>query len=218
MFCSNCRKELSEDSNFCSSCGSKIEKQKQLDESPPSFTDINKYQATIHSGQTTEREEVKIERPTISSNANDINNIDMKMTMKKPIIVVTVLLSIGIAFSILDIASAREHGLGQFIGLGLEGLILYGLFKRNRLVWQWGRILAVFSIIMIVVSLVFIGASAIPLLVVPLIWWLIVFISFGTTSAKEHFNLICPNCSSNKVKANDFIFKKAKCKECNYIW
>lgn len=197
--CPKCGNKISENSNFCSSCGSKIEIEK--------------------SGVT------KIEQPTISSNANDINNVGIKMTMKKPIIVVAVLLSIGIAFSFLDIASTREHSLGQFIGLGLEGLILYGLFKRHRLVWQWGRILAFFSIIFLTVAIVFLafstrGASmqALPGLFVSLFVTLIIFIAFGTTSAKEHFNLICPNCSGDKVKANDFLFKKAKCKKCNYIW
>lgn len=58
--CLKCGNEISESSNFCSSCGSKIEKQGQLDESPPSFVDIAKHQDTKKSEKTTEREKVEI--------------------------------------------------------------------------------------------------------------------------------------------------------------
>jgi hypothetical protein len=146
------------------------------------------------------------------------------MTMKKPIIVVVVILSIYIAISILSIASSREYLFGQFTALGIQGLILYGLFKRHRLVWQWGRILSLFSVIFLSAAIVFsFLTGGAPMQVLPGIFVnlsvsLIIFIAFGTASAKEHFNLICPNCSSNKVKAGDFLFKKAKCKNCNYVW
>jgi hypothetical protein len=144
--------------------------------------------------------------------------------MKKPIILAAVAMSVLIAFSIYGIALARDYSSGSFIKLGIQGLLLYGLFVGHRLVWQWGRILTLLAFIGIsAATILSVSKGAMPVQALPVFLFvglpaLIIFITFGTNSAKEHFNLACPNCSNKKVKADDFLFNKAKCKQCNFVW
>ncbi len=42
--------------------------------------------------------------------------------------------------------------------------------------------------------------------------------SLGRPTARQYFNLYCPNCQSRRVKAADFLFRKARCKECGNVW
>jgi hypothetical protein len=137
--------------------------------------------------------------------------------LKKSIIVAAVAMSIIISFSIYSSIISQDFSPGSFLRLSIQFLLLFGLIKGNRLVWQWGRLLTILAFVGILLATIMIVskggsfAHAIPFLFygVPA---LIIFISFGTHSAKEHFRLVCPNCANVKAKSNDFILTMSNVK------
>jgi hypothetical protein len=143
--------------------------------------------------------------------------------MKKPIVVATLAMGVLMAFSLTNII---RSGLAQrdLLSLGLQALLMVGLLKGHRLVWQWGRVLAVLSLVPIAGMVFAASKSAIGIVpVIPVIALaglpaVVIFFAFGTVAAKEHFRLICPACSSKEVRANDFLFTSAKCKACSHQW
>jgi hypothetical protein len=143
--------------------------------------------------------------------------------LKKYIVVAAVAMSIIIIFSIYSSIISQDFGPSSFLRLSIQFLLLFGLIKGHRLVWQWGRLLTILAFVGILLSTIMIVsnggsfANAIPFLFIG-VPALIIFISFGTHSAKEHFRLICPNCANVKAKSNDFLFNNAKCKKCNHVW
>ncbi|MHC4659208.1 MAG: hypothetical protein ACYS83_08535 [Planctomycetota bacterium] len=151
--------------------------------------------------------------------------------MKKSILVAAV--SVGImllsraVMGGLALVSGTASVPGILIPLVVAVLILVGIINGHRLAWQWGRVLGLFSAV--VLSLVAVAALAnakgqpgrllVGLLValqgVPLF---AMFFALGTQGAKEHFRLICPECGSTKAKGGNFLFTKAVCKKCKVSW
>lgn len=67
MNCSKCGEEISDYSDFCSSCGSKIhikKEQKTVSESPPSFVDVEKYSTKNSEQKISEKEVEQVVSPT----------------------------------------------------------------------------------------------------------------------------------------------------------
>ncbi len=141
--------------------------------------------------------------------------------MKKPIIAVLVLLGIGIFFDVIVAFYFKQ--LSILIQIGIELLIFIGVYVGHRLAWQWGRLLTMISFIFTSLGVFAILASGkdsknLGGLIISGIISISIFILFGTKSAREHFEVICPDCSSTNIKANDFLFRTAKCKKCDCIF
>lgn len=106
-------------------------------------------------------------------------------------------------------------------------IIFIGILKRNRLAWQWGRILSIISAIVLIRAAIvlskYIGTQPFVLLVVVLVIiqgvsLFIMFFALGTTDSREYFKVICPECGERKVKAGDFLFSKVICRKCSKEW
>lgn len=143
--------------------------------------------------------------------------------MKKAIVISVVAVAIMVLFTLFSVINTGDYSTGSFTRVFIQLLILVGLVKGHRLAWQWGRVLTLLSFIgMLIATIMLVAKGSNVLQITPFIFYgipaLVIFISFGTQSAKEHFNLLCPACSSSKIKANDFLFNEAKCKKCNHIW
>lgn len=131
----------------------------------------------------------------------------------------------------------------SLVSFFVGGLVLAGIYGGHRLAYQWGRILGLIAAV--IYSLTVIGflvalstpeamnadgmpmnpaalrSSMIAILAVVAVLaaalWTI-FFSLGRPSARRYFRLVCPNCGHKKVRAVDFFFSKAKCKQCSTIW
>lgn len=143
--------------------------------------------------------------------------------MKKSIIIALIAIVIIIFFSILSIVITADYTPNSFIRLTILFLILSGVLTGHKLAWQWGRLLTLLALFGILAAMLLMIIKAYDpiaallgfLLSIPM---LTIFIAFGRDSAREHFGLICPRCNSFKVKADDFLYRQAKCKECNHTW
>jgi hypothetical protein len=102
--------------------------------------------------------------------------------------------------------------------------ILSGYWNGHRLAWQWGRLLTLFYAVVlagVIVPKVVAAGTLSPNLVQPVVASLVLIavgLSLGSRAARTYFSLYCPNCGSGKVKAADFEFHEAKCKQCGRIW
>jgi hypothetical protein len=105
------------------------------------------------------------------------------------------------------------------------GCIIVGFLKGYRLAWQWGRVLGLLSggflALMFLAALNAGRAGEIPVLlttVVPAALLISMGILLGARQARTYFRLICPDCRSAETQAEDFFFKRAKCKACGRRW
>lgn len=111
---------------------------------------------------------------------------------------------------------------------GVAALILYGLVRKHRLAWQWGRVLGIFlGILLLLVTTVTvftaeqIGGTGIALLAMGFVMafgLLAMSQLLGRRESREYYRLVCPQCGSTSVKAADFFFNKAVCPECRLTW
>lgn len=99
-------------------------------------------------------------------------------------------------------------------------LLLLGFIKGHRLAWQWGRIFPVIGIagglLFMIISTksfatnwIFLGLELVYITLV---------VALGRPAARAYFKLICPKCGKPTWRAADFLFNKAKCKPCDFVW
>lgn len=154
--------------------------------------------------------------------------------------VIGLLLLIAALLSVIGVVvSAGRPAITEPIGLLIAILVLYGVFRRYRLAWLWGRRIglagAILNAIVAVVHLVaattgpgdsaeilqldltsrlllagFCAAAAIA--------QVMVYIALGFPSAVSFFDLDCPQCQATEVSANDFFFEQVKCGKCGNVW
>ena len=151
--------------------------------------------------------------------------------MKKPIVVAVVSVSIMIIARIimggLALLSGQVSLLSILIPITLAFLILAGIITRQRLAWQWGRMLGLLGAIVLTFSAIVTGMQIPenPALIIVVIFIAMqgvplfpMFFALGTVGAKEHFRVICPGCGKSKVKGGNFLFTKVVCRKCNAHW
>lgn len=105
----------------------------------------------------------------------------------------------------------------------LPGLIAYGIVRRHRLAWQWGRLVglgvALLQVFLSVLTIARFGApaKALPLLGLsaPL---LAIGVALGRPSAREWFGMACPVCGAQRSRPVDLFYNRARCKACQYVW
>lgn len=134
---------------------------------------------------------------------------------------------IMIALGASAIYSSLKQGTAP-VHLLVLGLLLWGVFKRSALAWQWVRIGGVLAGVLtagLVASIIanndysqtaaaFIAVSmglGAALYLVP------VFL-MSTRSARRFFRVVCPSCGSTRVKARDFLYRDKRCKSCPAVW
>lgn len=149
--------------------------------------------------------------------------------MNKPIRII-VICTITIFFISLPILPSEKILPYIIVFLPFTGLVVLGFIKGNRLAWRWGRIfgliwaifgiLRIFSILSPMGSTLYgnIHPTIIVLIVIYSLLLFVIVFTLGIDGAREHFNLICRNCGSKRIKAGDFLFKKVICKECGKKW
>jgi hypothetical protein len=122
--------------------------------------------------------------------------------------------------------------------LAVGVLVMTGLARRNRLAWQYGRVLVGFGAVMMTLVVVRMAIDAWSqaastgnpselrtvmlamafgalLGLVPL--WA-VFLSLGTKESRRWFGLCCPKCHGLRVGAADFVFRTCRCRACGHQW
>ena len=151
--------------------------------------------------------------------------------MKNSIIVAIVSVSIMVAARIimggLALLSGEVSILRILFPVLVAVLILVGIIKRQRLAWQWGRLLGLVGAIILTFAAVgafinyadqpgiLIFAILIALQGIPLFP---MFFALGTQQAKEYFHIICPECGNTKVRGGNFFYTKVICRKCNASW
>jgi hypothetical protein len=127
-----------------------------------------------------------------------------------------------VVFIGLNLARAQQSGRIPVVAIVIQLLIAVGLVARDRLAWQWGRLIPMlFAVLMAVIAVTAVGRRpdwwmALPVLfLVPAV---VVVISLGRTSARAWFRLVCPTCGGIRAKAADFLFRRARCSTCGTVW
>jgi len=129
--------------------------------------------------------------------------------------------------AVVLLASATSRvGFAQWIfAVVVIGVLLRGIAKGYRLAWLWGRYLALFLGVTVLVGLgVGLWKGEVPWriaavmgggLVLPL---LVTTVALGRPSAFRWFDLYCPGCGKVTGRGNDFLFREARCKECGDVF
>lgn len=144
-------------------------------------------------------------------------------------------------------AAAGENGavVVFLIPLLLSLLVFVGLWRRNRLAWQWGRIGGFLGALLATVFVLIAGAGVVMMMsgnvgmfdtqpqiastyffmaiglafyAIPAVLLWTLFFSLGRTTARQYFNLICPGCGFERARAKGFFFRRAQCKRCKHAW
>ena len=149
--------------------------------------------------------------------------IDMPASVKA-----TVTLVVALAFIL--VYGAIVNGTVPWGQLGLIGLLLWGIFLRKALAWQYLRVVAVLafvagacanaSTLMSGRSLGAPRASVVAVGISFLMTTLCILPIFlmSTDKARRYFGVVCPVCGSANVKAGDFLYREKRCKTCQRTW
>jgi hypothetical protein len=149
--------------------------------------------------------------------------IDMPASVKATV-------SIVVALAFMVGYGAVVQGTVAWGQLGLIGLLLWGIFRRKALAWQYLRMIGVLAFVAGAcanvsslmnsrslgdprASVVAVGVS---FLMTALCLLPVVLVS--TEKARRYFGLLCPACGSAKVKASDFLYREKLCKTCRRAW
>lgn len=126
--------------------------------------------------------------------------------------------------------SAIVKGTVPWGQLGLIGLLLWGIFLRKALAWQYLRVVAALAFVAgacadvsALISSRSLGdprASVVALGISFLMNTLCILPVFlmSTRKARRYFGVVCPACGSTKVKAGDFLYREKRCKICQRTW
>lgn len=171
--------------------------------------------------------------------------------MPGSVIVALVSVAIVVLFNLLMVVGATVANQGlmvlYLVTLLIGVVVLIGLARRNRLAWQWGRImgmlgavLATLTVGMAVVGMVMAVQSGeldevfaqaggraamitgiaigVAMLVLPTLCLWVAFFALGRPSARRWFRLVCPSCESRRVRAVGFLYSRARCRRCQAVW
>lgn len=123
-------------------------------------------------------------------------------------------------------ARSGQVGWGMYAFAGLLWAVLVGGVARGvRLAWLWGRYLAVILGVVVAATVVLaalrhelrlavlavlLGGLMLPLFVAG--------VALGRPSAFAFFDLVCPECSARTGLGADFLFRQARCRNCDHVW
>lgn len=139
---------------------------------------------------------------------------------------VAVVLVIGMA--VIRVADYRMEGdiplerLATQLTIG--GTVLLGLLSGFRLGWLWARIVSALAVGLLIFGLVvFQKAGVLDTMffiafVFPIAMHLGILAALERPSTRDFFRLKCPDCKSIRTGAADFLFRRAKCSDCDCRW
>lgn len=131
------------------------------------------------------------------------------------------------------------------IGCAIALLVFFGLYRRHRLAYVWGRRIGLFGAVLngIVAVGHVVAATADSISTsqtaealeaarffseshfamagfcfAAAAAQLLLFASLGFASAAVYFGLACPRCQCDEVHAGDFAFTEARCGACGAVW
>ena len=126
----------------------------------------------------------------------------------------------------LVVSASSNVGFAQWIvATAVMAVLVWGIARGYRLAWLWGRYLTLFLSAMVLVSMgmglwrreipwtwaVALGVG----LVLPLA---VTSVALGRPGAIAWFDLVCPACQAATNRGNDFLFRKARCRNCGETW
>lgn len=105
----------------------------------------------------------------------------------------------------------------------VAAIFITGLVGKSRLTWQWGRFSGAWTAIWAIVALCLRwngdgsqSTVAQPAsLLVSAVLSVMMVVALSRRTARDYYRLICPYCASHKVRAVDFWFTTAKCRNCD---
>jgi hypothetical protein len=136
------------------------------------------------------------------------------------VIVVIVLVSLYMLFALFG---AVSNPLGALVQLGIASLILVGIVRGNALAWQWGMVIPVLNLVILLVSVAMSLAAGVDTVFLAIIFAmaaanLAIPVLLAVRNSRVFFGLQCPKCGAFKTKAKDFVFSKRQCKLCKTQW
>lgn len=141
-----------------------------------------------------------------------------------PVSVLVPIVLLG-ALLVANVEQGAADGQLPVAPIVLQSLIIAGLATRQRLAWQWARVLPILAgFLLLALSFMAQGRAregdmqplgvalaALAIAVVPAV-------ALGLPSARAWFKLVCPSCGGRKVKAASFLFTKARCRTCEKVF
>jgi hypothetical protein len=107
----------------------------------------------------------------------------------------------------------------------VAAMLLYGLARRSRLAWLWGRWLSLLLAAAVAARLalgLYDGefgwttfALALSVFVFPL---LAAGLALQSPSAYAFYDLVCPECGMRAGMGADLLFRTARCRRCGHEW
>lgn len=175
---------------------------------------------------TTPQNPYQAPRADVDANAAvPVNTAAASMNMPTSVkICVALMIAAGVVAMVASLKDGKPP-----VQLFVIGLLLWGIFKRSALAWQWVRIGGVLAGVVtasVAVSTILkvagnsgtaIAAAAWMGLAAALYPLLPVFL-VSTASARRYFGVVCPSCGSTRVKARDFVYREKRCKDCPATW
>ncbi len=126
----------------------------------------------------------------------------------------------------LVVSASSNVGFAQWIfAAAVMAVLVWGIARGYRLAWLWGRYLTLFLSAMVLMSMgmglwrkeiPWTWAAALAFgLVLPLA---VTSVALGRPGAIAWFGLVCPACQVPTNRGNDFLFRKARCRNCGEVW
>jgi uncharacterized protein YqgC (DUF456 family) len=139
-------------------------------------------------------------------------------------------IGILIALAVIVGYSAVVQDTLPWVRLGLMAFLLWGIFRRSALAWQYLRVVGMLAFIAAMAAMIsnlltiqstshppaYAVAMGVSLVMTSL--FVVPIFLVGTKPARHYFNVICPACGSAKVKAMDFVYREKRCKKCRHTW
>lgn len=157
-----------------------------------------------------------------------MDNLNAAGKVKMPASIITAISAacfyIAVILLVVYLNYRASGKIQSFLPAAIWAAIVVGVAQRDRLSWHAGVLFAIVAFLgnMIIAARTFSADRSVSeillMFVISMLPLITVFFSLLARQSKEFISLICPNCGSDSIKANDFRFKKAKCKKCGNIW
>lgn len=147
--------------------------------------------------------------------------LHMPMSMFVALLLVLGMVGLRAADGMLDREIPRDIVIFRLV---IGGTVCLALLSGFRLGWLWARFVSAIALLYLVFGLIsFLLANALNVeffvgFVIPIAIHLGILAALDRPSAREFFQLKCPGCKSLNAGAADFLFIRAKCRDCDRRW
>jgi ribosomal protein S27E len=147
--------------------------------------------------------------------------LQMPMSLFGALILVVAMIVLRVVDGMLDREIPRELVIFRLV-IGVT--VFLALLSTFRLGWLWTRFVSVLALIYLgygLFSFVLAGALDVEFFigfVIPIAMHLGILAALDRPSTRDFFRLKCPDCKSLNAGAADFLFRRAKCRDCDRRW